>query len=102
MRLGNRKSLGGKARNNKKTRQKPGLHDALRSAGLAVKSHLAAARAKLLEFKTIRSVATILSGDIVAFLAHGARHRDTRTDVGALCHSYTSTGRFTAGISGIL
>ena len=58
-----------------------------RSAGLAVEGLLAAARAELLEFESVWSVAAVLRRDVVAFLAHGARECDAGTDIGALaCH----------------
>ena len=54
---------------------------------LAVQRLLAATLAELLEFETVRGVATILGCDVVAFLAHGACQCDTWTNVGALtCH----------------
>lgn len=46
-----------------------------------------AAWAELLELKTIWIVATVLLGDVVAFLAIDAGHGDLGTDVRALtCH----------------
>ena len=63
------------------------LEDRNGSAGLAVHGLLAAARAELLELKTIRGVTTVLGRDVVTLLALSACQRDARTDVGALaCH----------------
>ena len=48
---------------------------------------LAAARAELLELKTVGRVTTVLSRNVVTLLALGACQRDARTNVGALaCH----------------
>nr|AIA14411.1 hypothetical protein [uncultured bacterium] len=52
-----------------------------RSAGLAVDLVGLAARAELLEVETIRVVATVLLGDVVAFLALGAGQGDLGANV---------------------
>src|SRR5262245_3626322 len=59
-------------------------HAAARSAGLAVRRVLLAARAVLLELHAIRVVTPVLLGDVVALLADRARHRDLRANVCAL------------------
>jgi hypothetical protein len=51
------------------------------SARLAVDLVGLAARAELLEVETIRVVATVLLGDVVAFLALGAGQGDLGTNV---------------------
>ena len=57
------------------------------SAGLAVKRRLAATRAVLLQFKTIRRVTTVLLGDVVALLALRACQSDLGANVLRLaCH----------------
>ena len=60
---------------------------AMPSAGLAVKRRLAATRAELLQFKTIRRVTTVLLGDVVALLALRACQSDLGANVLRLaCH----------------
>ena len=54
------------------------------SAGLAVDLMRLAARAELLQVKTIGIVAAVLLRDVVAFLALRARQSDLGTNVGAL------------------
>src|SRR3954463_9781577 len=55
-----------------------------RSAGLAVVGVLAATRAELLQLHAVRVVATVLLGDVVAFLAVHAGQGDLGADVRAL------------------
>ena len=56
---------------------------ALGSAGFAVVGVVVAAGAVLLQLKTVRVVAPVLLGDVVALLADGASKRDLRADVGS-------------------
>jgi hypothetical protein len=56
----------------------------LRSAGLAVRGVLAAARAELGHLHTVGVVPTVLLGDVVAVLAVNARKRDLGANVRAL------------------
>ena len=52
-----------------------------------MKRVLAATRAELLELETVGRITTILRRNVVTLLAHGARERDARTNIGALaCH----------------
>src|SRR5690606_40280991 len=55
-----------------------------RSAGLAVSGLLAAGGAELRQLETIRRVAPVLLGDVVARLAVDTRHGDLGTHVRAL------------------
>ena len=55
-----------------------------RSAGLAVRGVLAAARAELLQLHAVGVVAPVLLGDVVALLAVHAGERDLGANVGAL------------------
>jgi hypothetical protein len=57
---------------------------ALWSASLAVLRVLAAVGAELVEGETVGVVPTVLLRDVVAVLAVHTRHRDLRTDIGAL------------------
>src|SRR4249920_1902966 len=50
-----------------------------------------AARAELLQLKTIRIVAPVLLGDVVPLLALGAGQRDLRSDIDGLGHSPVSS-----------
>jgi hypothetical protein len=54
------------------------------SASLAVLRVLATVGAELVEGETVGVVPTVLLRDVVAVLAVHARHRDLRTDIGAL------------------
>src|SRR3954468_4048735 len=58
----------------------------LGSAGLAVVGVVVAAGAVLLQLKTVRVVAPVLLGDVVALLADRASKRDLRADVCRLGH----------------
>src|SRR5262245_51656244 len=62
----------------------------LGSAGLAVRGVVVAARAELHQLEPVGIVAPVLLGDVVPLLAHGARHRDLRADVGCLGHGASS------------
>jgi hypothetical protein len=61
----------------------------MKLAGLAVLGVIVAVGAVLLQVETIGIVTTILLGDVVAMLAHLARHRDLRSDVSGLGHGNT-------------
>src|SRR4029079_9860437 len=55
-----------------------------KSAGLAVRRVLAAARAELRQLHAVGVVAPVLLGDVVALLAHRAGERDLRANVAGL------------------
>ena len=67
-----------------------------RLARLAMRLVRATVRAELLQLEAIGVVATVLLGDVVAVLAHGASQRDLRADVarllGHLSHSIRYVG----------
>src|SRR5690625_830698 len=63
-----------------RTRRVP-IDDGRRSASLAVLGVLLAARAVLLEAETVRIVAAVLLGDVVALLTHRAGHGDLGANV---------------------
>lgn len=57
------------------------------SAGLAMQRLLTATGAEFFQFKAVRGITAVLSCNIVAFLAYGARQRNARTNIGTLlCH----------------
>ena len=58
-------------------------------AGLAVLRVVVAVGAVLLQVQAIRVVTPVLLGDVVAVLAHRARHRDLRSNVSGLGHGST-------------
>src|SRR3954470_16905162 len=62
------------------------------SAGLAVRRVLAATRAELRQLHAVGVVASVLLGDVVALLAHGAGERDLRANVRGLAGHGMSFG----------